>query len=137
MEQEIKRVPDCFLVLRPAAIGIDRVLPFHEMHQLFAALAQVLVPHYRRRHGSNTSRFRGTRSLRRAIGETYGVSWMGAFVRVDCDLVLEFQRHVAGVDVERAAREIAHPALSTLFVINPDVPQRVKPGTFRRANKIR
>jgi hypothetical protein len=47
MEQEIKRVLDCFLVLRPAAIGIDRLFPFHEMHQLFVAPAQVLVPHHR------------------------------------------------------------------------------------------
>jgi hypothetical protein len=32
--------------------------------------------------------------------------------------MLRFQRDVDSIDVERAAGEIAHPALSTLFVIN-------------------
>jgi hypothetical protein len=53
------------------------------------------------------------------MADTYGASRIDACVRVDFDLVLEFQRHIADVNVERAAREIAHPALSLLFVINP------------------
>ena len=54
----------------------------------------------------------------RAIGEAYGASRICTFVRIDFDLVLRFQRHVDGIDVERAAGEIAHPALSTPIVIN-------------------
>ena len=73
--------------------------------------------------------------MRRAIGKTYGASRIVAFVRVDFDLVREFQRHVAGVDVERAAREIAQPALSALFVINPAFRCSAKGNSLRRPAK--